>query len=105
MARFDVFRNEFPSSSRRFPYFLAVQSDLLQDLATCVIAPLGRPAVVGGKLVDTLAPQLEVGGESYVMYTPELAAVPASILRKRVANLEAQRDTILRALDFLFSGI
>jgi toxin CcdB len=105
MARFDVFRNEFPNSSRRFPYFLAVQSDLLQDLATCVIAPLGRPAVVGGKLVDTLAPQLDVSGESYVMYTPELAAVPASILRKRVANLEAQRDTILRALDFLFSGI
>jgi len=31
--------------------------------------------------------------------------VPASILRKRVTNLEAQRDTILRALDFLFSGI
>jgi len=105
MARFDVFRNEFAASNRRFPYFIALQSELLQDLATCVIAPLGRASVVAGKLVDTLAPELDLDGERFVMYTPELAAVPASILRKRVANLETQRETILRAVDFLFSGI
>lgn len=105
MVRFDVYRNELANSSKRFPYFLTVQSDLLQDLVTCVIVPLGRPAIVGGRLVQTLAPELDVGGERYVMYTPELAAVPTTMLRKRVANLEVQRDTILRALDFLFSGI
>jgi toxin CcdB len=105
MARFDVYRNELANSSKRFPYFLVLQSDLLQDLSTCVIAPLGRPSVVGGRLVQTLAPELDVSGERYVLYTAELAAVPASILRKRVSSLEAQRDTILRALDFLFSGI
>jgi toxin CcdB len=105
MPRFDVFRNEYANSNRRFPFFLTLQSELLQELSTCVIAPLGRPSVVGGRLVQTLSPELDVEGEHYVLYVPELAAVPVAVLRRRVANLEAQRDTILRALDFLFSGI
>lgn len=105
MKRFDVYRNEVPASSRRFPYFLVLQSDLLQDLATSVIAPLGRPSVVGGKPVESLAPRLDVDGENFVLYTPELAAVPSSILRKHITNLEAQREPITRALDLLFSGI
>jgi hypothetical protein len=46
-----------------------------------------------------------VDDESLVMFTPELAAVPASTLRKRVANLDPQRDVIRDALDLLFSGI
>jgi toxin CcdB len=105
MKRFDVFRNESAQASRKFPFFLVLQSDLLQQLTTAVVAPIGRASIVGGKLVDTLAPVLEIEGESFVLYTPELAAIPASILRKRVANLDDQREKIVRALDFLFSGI
>lgn len=105
MARHDVYVNESAPSRKRFPYFLVVQSDLLEGLATVVIVPLGRPAVVEGKLAQTLTPRLDVDGESLVMYTPELAAVPATILRKRIGSIDEQRDTILRALDFLFSGI
>lgn len=105
MARHDVYLNEHAQSRKRFPYFLVVQSDLLEGLATVVVVPLGKPGLVEGKLAQTLTPQLDVNGESLVMYTPELAAVPATFLRKRVGNIDAQRDPILRALDFLFSGI
>jgi len=105
MKRFDVFRNENAHSSRKFPFFLVLQSDLLQQLTTTVVAPLGRASIVGGKLVDTLAPILDVDGESFVLYTPELAAISSSVLRKRVANLDDQREKIERAVDFLFSGI
>jgi toxin CcdB len=105
MKRFDVFRNESAQGSRKFPFFLVLQSDLLQQLTTAVVAPLGRASIVGGKLVDTLAPVLDIDGESFVLYTPELAAIPAAILRKRVANLDDQREKIVRAVDFLFSGI
>lgn len=105
MARFDVYRNESPRSAKCFPYFLSVQSELLDSLETCVVVPLGRATVVGGKPTQTLTPAVQVDGESYLMYTPELGAVSASILRHRVANLDDQRDAILRALGFLFSGI
>jgi toxin CcdB len=105
MKRFDVYRNESPNTSRRFPFFLVVQSDLLDGLQTCVVVPLGKASVVGGKLAQTLTPQLEVSSSKYVMYAPELGAVPAAALRKFETNVEAQRDTIVRALDFLFDGI
>lgn len=105
MKRFDVFRNESAPTARKFPFFLVLQSDLLQQLTTAVVAPLGRASIVGGKLVDTLAPMLDVNGESFVLYTPELAAIPASVLRKCVANIDGQREKIVRAVDFLFSGI
>ena len=105
MARHDVYRNESTRSRQRFPYLLVVQSDLLEGLATVVIVPLGKPGVVEGKLAQTLTPRLEFEGESLAMYTPELAAVPAAVLRKRVGNLDKQHDAIQRALDFLFSGI
>ena len=103
--RFDVYRNESPRTGRRFPYFLVVPSELLMALTTCVVIPLGRASVVVGRLAQLLTPELQVDGSSYAMYTPEIGAVPSEVLRKHVANLEAQRDTILRALDFLFSGI
>jgi toxin CcdB len=105
MARFDVFKNENAQSGKRFPFFLSVQSELLEPLATCVVVPLGRATVVGNRPTQTLTPTLEVDGEAMVMYTPEIAAVYANMLRKRICNLEGQRDVIVRALDFLFSGV
>ena len=105
MARFDVYRNESAQSNKRFPYFLSVQSDLLEPLATCVVVPLGRANVVSGRPTERLTPMLDINGESMVMYTPEIAAVYANVLRKRVCSIESQRDPIMGALDFLFSGV
>jgi toxin CcdB len=105
MARFEVFKNENAQSGKRFPYFLSVQSELLEPLATCVVVPLGRPSVVGNRPAQMLTPTLDVDGEPMVMYTPEIAAVYVKVLRKRVCSLAGQRDTIVRALDFLFSGL
>jgi toxin CcdB len=105
MARFDVYRNEQAPGNKRFPYLLVVQSELLEDLHTCVVVPLGRSAVVGGKSMERLMPTLQMEGAPWVMYTPELAAVPAAALRQRSGNLHGQSDAIRNALDFLFSGI
>jgi hypothetical protein len=46
-----------------------------------------------------------VNGGSYAIYTPELAPLPTTRLRKRVGDLQTQRDAIVRALEFLFHGI
>lgn len=105
MVRFDVYRNESTASAKRFPCLLVVQSDFLENLSTMVVVPLGKPAVVDGCVAQTLTPVLDVNGEALVMYTPQLAAVHAAVLKKHLGNLENQRDAIVRALDFLFSGI
>jgi len=104
MARFDVFRNPNAATAKRFPYLLAVQSDILADLATQIVVPLGKAAVVANRPADRLTPLLEVDGETLVMFTPELGPIPQTLLRKHVTNLESQRDRIRDALGFLFSG-
>jgi toxin CcdB len=103
--RFDVFRNPSAVAAKHIPFLLVLQSDLLHELPTRVVAPLARANAIKGPSVTMLNPELEIGGARLVMLTQQLAAVPLDALRKYETNFESQREAILRALDFLFSGI
>ena len=105
VRRFDVYPNPSRTSSRAVPYLLVVQSDLLDDMDTCVVVPLAREQAAQRAASERLNPKLAVGDEGVIALTQLLAAVPMTSLRQRVTNLDAQRDAILRALDFLFIGI
>ena len=103
--RFDVFRNPNATAVKHIPFLLVLQSELLHDLPTRVVVPLARANAIKGPSVTMLNLEFEVGGVRVVMLTQQIAAVPLDVLRKQETNLETQRDAILRALDFLFSGI
>jgi len=105
VRRFDVFRNPSTVSAKKMPYLLVVQSDLLQEMETCAVLPLARAQAAKASASERLNPEFEIENMPVVQLTQLIAAVPVSALRKHVANLEPQRDAILRALDFLFSGI
>ena len=103
--RFDVFRNPNTPAAKHIPFLMVVQSELLDELPTRVVVPLARANAIKGPSATMLNPGFEIDRTHVVMLTQQIAAVPQEILRKHETNLEAQRDTILRALDFLFSGI
>ncbi|MCZ7566162.1 MAG: CcdB family protein [Burkholderiales bacterium] len=105
MAQFDVYRNPNPASRARIPYLLDVQSDLLEPLATRIVVPLCKPEVLGGKPADRLNPALVIEGRKVHMLTPELAGVSRRVLGERVANLAAERPTIVAAIDLAITGI
>lgn len=105
MRRFDVYRNDNVATQKRVPFFVILQSELLSDLLTVVVAPIAKLSVVEGRATAMLMPKVSVEDREYLIYIPELAAVHARSLRKRVASLESERDAITRALDLLFSGI
>ena len=105
MPQFDVYRNANPATRARVPYLLDVQSDLLEPLATRIVVPLCRPEVLGGKPAEGLNPAFEVGGRRLLMLTPELAGVPRRTLGERIANLAHERQSIIAALDLVFTGI
>lgn len=98
MARFDVYRN--PDGAG---YLLDVQADLLSHLNTRVVVPLLPP---GGapKPAATLNPALSIEGEPFIMVTQFMAAVPTSVLKTTVFNLESCRYELTAALDLLFQG-
>ena len=104
MARFDVFQNSGPLATST-PYFLDVQSALLDGLDTRVVIPLRRvdkfPAV---NFAKDLTPIFNIEGVSCFLETPKLAAVPTRILKHHVMNLSDQQSLISNALDRLFHG-
>lgn len=99
MARFDIYAIE------RFPNFVVdVQADFLRDLQTRLVVPLVRLSETPNEAVARLRPELRVGHEPYLLNTPEMAAIPCSILGDVVGNLEDQRGQIIDAIDFLMQG-
>ncbi len=104
MAQFDVYANPNLDTNQTVPYLLDVQSNLLGLLATRVVVPLVRHVVMP-RPARHLNPVFEVQGERVVMSTAELAGVPTQALGEKVDALPAQRDVIIRALDFLISGV
>ena len=104
MAHLDVYRNPNVAQAPGFPYLLEVQSALLGDIPTTVVVPLGLPAVIDHIPVVRLNPPVKVSGRKLIVMTQELAAIKRRSLKEPVTNLFSQRDEILAALDFLFTG-
>ncbi len=97
MAQFDLYRLADGQ------LVVDLQTDLIGIEASRVVAPLraaGHYASFPG-----LTPQVEIGGESWIVRVQELAAVPGAELRLRVGTLAPQRDALKRALDILIDGV
>jgi toxin CcdB len=102
MRQFDVFRNPSKASSKYAPFLVVLQSSLTMTETTIVVAPLVLPDRL--PVTSRLFPRLKVGSRSLVLSTNELGAIGKPLLKERVGNLEAERDTIIAAIDMLFSG-
>ena len=103
MARFDVFANPEPTERRATPYFLDVQNDHINGIATRVVVPLRRESVFGPRAAR-LHPIVEIRGEPLVLDTAALGAVPLSELRPPVANIRQHAAEVHNALDALFGA-
>lgn len=85
------------------PYVVVLQSDVLLDLTTRVVAPLRRTE--GSGLRDSrFTPYLEVRGEKLVLLIADMASIPIRLL-EQVDSVESQRAQIIAALDLLFTGV
>lgn len=104
MAQFDVYLNPNPDTREVIPYLLDVQNDLLDTLATRVVAPLVLAEEMGAA-AKQLNPQFKIKGMAVVMSSAELAGIANRSLGDKVTSLENKRDEIIAALDLLFTGI
>ena len=103
MARFDVYANPEATERKHTPYFVDVQNDYIDHLATRVVVPLRREAAFGPR-PRNLNPLVNFGSDAVVLDTAAIGAVPASELRKAVGHLRDARDEIQEALDTLFGA-
>ena len=104
MEQFQVHRNPAVDSGSWAPYLLTLQSDLLADLATVVVAPLVRREDFG-QPANILNPEFVIEGQDVVLSTAELAGISRRELGEPVESLAEHRDTVIAALDLVFTGI
>ncbi len=103
MARFDVYANPAPAERRHTPFFLDVQNNHIDGLATRVVIPLRREEHFGPRALR-LNPQVRVADTLLVLDTAALGAVPCQVLRRPVDCLDSGREAVADALDALFGA-
>ena len=96
MARFDVYAG--PEGE----LLMDCQADVLAHFETRFVVPLLPAPPVGRG--DRLHPVFNVQEREVVMVSQLASAVPARILKRKVANLADEQPAIMNALDMLISG-
>jgi toxin CcdB len=105
MAQWDVYPNPSARVRDLIPYLVDIQSGLLSGLRTRFVVPLAAQAVVPPGLPKRLIPHFEIGGQSLRLVPHEAGVIDATLLRKPVATLRAERSRITDALDAVISGV
>jgi hypothetical protein len=98
--QFDVFLNPLKDRSV-YPLVVVLQSPFAELANTRIVAPAVRPQI-GVGIGGILTPRFVVDGQEYILQTFQLTSMKVTDLKTRVANIEAAREDITRALDHLF---
>lgn len=101
--QFDVFENPARNGREQRPYLIVVQHDFFDDRPTRVVVPLVTATAIRPEL--RLNPIVTVLRENYIVSPTEMVTISVRFLRDPIANLEAERDRIVAALDLVFTGL
>ena len=104
MAQFTIYANASAQTKQLYPYLLELQSNLLSELATCVVVPLTLLNQHSQLAMTRLTPVISVAGEDFLMQTMLLSAIARKQLGKVVGDASAKSHEIIVAVDFLISG-
>lgn len=105
MQQFDVYANPSRRTRKAYPYILDIQSHVISDIATRIVVPLGRKADFKSEQLKKLTPTIEYEGQELLLLVPQIASIPAKVLRRPIGSLSHLRDEIISALDFAITGI
>lgn len=101
--QFDVFPNPVGSERSRRPYIVNVQHDHFGQGGKYVFASLAMPNAT--KSIPGLNPILTILDQQLLLLPNDLFTLSDRQVAQLVANLEADRDRIIAALDLVFTGV
>ena len=105
MSQFDVYVNTDKDTNKVYPYFVDIQSGLLDVLNSRVVIPLTPIEKANKNFPDTLCPEVEINKKHFALLTHQLTSVSTGFLKQRDGSLALKRDEIVAAIDFLVIGI
>jgi toxin CcdB len=105
MKQFDLYNNTDKDTNKAYPYFVDVQSNLIDKLNSRVVIPLTLQIKSDKGFPEGLCPVIDIDGERAVLLTHQMTSVSTSFLKKRSGTLAPNRNEIIAAIDFLVTGI
>lgn len=82
MKQFTLYKNENKNSKKTYPYFVDVQSDLLNELNSRVVIPLSPKSALHDMNAKKLCPIITIDEELFVLLTHQMTSIPHSALKK-----------------------
>ena len=105
MSQFDVYINPSKKSRDAYPYIIDIQNALISNIITRIVIPLGKLSHFRNEQMDGLTPLIEYEKEQYILLPPQIASMPAKLLKDPVGSVEPLRDEIIAAIDLAITGI
>ncbi|MEX1033895.1 MAG: CcdB family protein [Cellvibrionaceae bacterium] len=103
--QFDVYKNTDKETSKTYPYFVDIQTNLLDSLNSRAVIPLTPIKSAGKDYPKNLCPEIKLDNKNFALLTHQITSVPIGLLRKKAVSVESNRDEIITAIDFLVTGI
>lgn len=105
MGQFCAYKNSNRGTRAQYPYLLDIQSDLLSELKTTIVIPLSPAKTAAPMRLSTLNPSLNLGNETFIAITQDIAGIDRNQLGAKACDLSAYRAEIIAAVDFVLFGI
>ncbi|WP_316382982.1 CcdB family protein [Enterobacter mori] len=105
LRQFNVYRNTSTATREKLPYYMLIQDDCYDELATRVIVPLAK----NNKLPlrqSHLAPRINIDFETFLIYSPMITNLNNDKINPKdfVCNLRNARHDVIAAIDRLLTN-
>lgn len=103
--QFDVYENTDKDTKKVYPYFVDIQTNLLDTLNSRAVIPLTPIKNVSKEYPKNLCPKITIDSKDFALLTHQITSVPISLLKRKAISAERYRIEIIDAIDFLVTGI
>ena len=78
MAQFDVYTNPSKHTKKAYPYILDIQHELISDIATRMVVPLGDAKQLRNEELKGLTPKVEFEDKNLLILIPQISSIPSN---------------------------
>ncbi len=87
MAQFDVYVNSSKYTKNTYPFILDIQNELIEDITTRIVVPLGMAKKFSNEEMKGLTPRVEFEGTELLIMIPQIGSMPARALKEPIGTL------------------
>lgn len=105
LKQFNVHRNPSAMTRDKLPYYMLIQDDCYEELATRVILPLMRNHQLP-LWHSPLAPGINIEFETFLIYAPMITNINTHKINRKdfICNLRDSRHDVIAAIDRLLTN-